>query len=178
MKKLITLILFISLSFNLYSQKVNVETDSFSDKKIITTSWELLSKDSGVFYRFIQNENGIKFLDLAITCYETTIFNEGSELKVKLDTDTMYNLYSMDYSIATIGGGKDASVWLSKNLSARIQYLISGDINKTLETNKVTDVRLYYNLSSGSAYRNVEVKSKESNKLQKAYKMFIDEINK
>ena len=33
MKKLITLILFISLSFNLYSQKVNVETDSFSDKK-------------------------------------------------------------------------------------------------------------------------------------------------
>ena len=90
----------------------------------------------------------------------------------------MYNLYSMDYSIATIGGGKDASVWLSKNLSARIQYLISGDINKTLETNKVTDVRLYYNLSSGSAYRNVEVKSKESNKLQKAYKMFIDEINK
>ena len=185
MKKLITLILFISLSFNLYSQEVNVEIDEFTGKKTVSTSWERLNTEfdlmtsAFVYYQFINNPSGVPILRLAFGSNDGAYFKEGSKVQLKFNNDNIITLINIDNSFTTMGGAKEASsFWMTEIPGVIVKYLLTENIENDAKNYFLTDLRRHYTSSDGSTYTDTKIKKNDAKKFQKTYKMFIDEINK
>ena len=180
MTKRILIFLFI-LSISLYPQKVNVEVDAFSDERIVSTSWEKLHVSlTGlyIYYQFTQNTDGIPFVKFAVAFNDAFFYSQDEELLLKFNNDSISKLKSISYSLATTGGATSASMWLTDVPGSIVNYTLIENTDILLDNNLLTDLRMHYNTSQGRVYLDVKIKSTESKKLQKAYKMFIEEINK
>ena len=185
MKKLIALILFISLSFNLYSQKVNVEIDEFTGDKNISTSFEKVVWDNkkaiAIYFSFLyKNEKVILECGVIPGPSSSIIVSSDSPLAIKFNNDNIVTLKSINYAIATEGGAGVIGTMASyANPGVHVRYSFSSqDDVKLFLDNLITFIRFSYSSSQGDVYKDVEVKEKDAKKLQKTYKMFIDEINK
>ena len=184
MTKRILIFLFI-LSVSLYPQKVNVEVDEFTGEKNISTSWEKIAYDtkSGLVLhaRYLHKNNEIILECVSLFDPNSAIVvTSGSPLAFKFDNNNIIILNSIDYAIAVKGGGSVSGAFGSyqwDGVHLRYKFKSQEDA-RNFSDSLASSVRFSYNGTQGGLYRDGKVKSKDAEKLQKAYKMFKEEIDK
>lgn len=167
MKK-ITLLLFIALLPSLcFAQKVTSKVDDFTGEKVITTSWERIYSGGmtgkNQTHIRLRYEGGIDFLELRLYTDCVASCKKGQEILLKTDNGIV-KLENIEYTLTGPGD------WSPSNINSKLGiYLVCTctDITR-LANESVSKMRI--TLSDG--YRDIELKNKDSTKLQSLVKAF------
>ena len=181
MKKIFCFLLIFIIMPILYSQKVNVSIDEFTDKKIIYTTWETLSINiaSGEWYYRFYSQGGLNVLEIRFMTsnMDVRMVEAGTLMNIKFDDDSKANLYSVETQISSVGGG---SVGLrgAQSLGIWLRYSnLENDLD-IFENKLITLIRINYKNSKGNFYDDLKISGKNAKKLQASYKLLKDELNK
>lgn len=181
MKKIFYFLLIFIIMPILYSQKVNVSIDEFTDKKIIYTTWETLSINiaSGEWYYRFYSQGGLNVLEIRFMTsnMDVRMVEAGTSMNIKFDDDSKANLYSVETQISSVGGG---SVGLrgAQSLGIWLRYSnLENDLD-IFENKLITLIRINYKNSKGNFYDDLKISGKNAKKFQASYKLLKDELNK
>lgn len=164
---------------SLYSQKVKVRVDEFTDKKIIETSWETLAINmSGEWYYRFYSQGGLNVFEIRhMTNLDLRMVEAGTAMNIKFDDDSKANLYSVETQVLSIGGGsvgirgsEAPGIWLRySNLESDLDLF---------EDKLITLIRINYKNIKGNFYYDLKISARRAKKLQASYKLLKDELNK
>ena len=181
MKKIFCILLIFIIMPLLYSQKVNVNIDEFTDKKIIYTSWETLSINvaSGEWYYRFYSQGGLNVLEIRFMTsnMDVRMVEAGTSMNIKFDDDSKANLYSVETQISSIGGGS-VGMRGAQSLGIWLRYSnLENDLD-IFENKLITLIRINYKNSKGNFYDDLKISGKNAKKFQASYKLLKDELNK
>lgn len=179
MKKIFCFLLMFIMMHSLYSQKVKVRVDEFTDKKIIETSWETLAINmSGEWYYRFYSQGGLNVFEIRhMTNLDLRMVEAGTAMNIKFDDDSKANLYSVETQVLSIGGGsvgirgsEAPGIWLRySNLESDLDLF---------EDKLITLIRINYKNIKGNFYYDLKISARRAKKLQASYKLLKDELNK
>ena len=181
MKKIFCILLIFIIMPLLYSQKVNVNIDEFTDKKIIYTSWETLSINvaSGEWYYRFYSQGGLNVLEIRFMTsnMDVRMVEAGTSMNIKFDDDSKANLYSVETQISSIGGGS-VGMRGAQSLGIWLRYSnLENDLD-IFENKLITLIRINYKNSKGNFYDDLKISGKNAKKFQASYKLLKGELNK
>ena len=181
MKKIFCFLLISIIAPLLYSQKVSVSIDEFTDKKIIYTTWETLSINvaSGEWYYRFYSQGGLNVLEIRFMTsnMDVRMVEAGTSMNIKFGDDSKYNLYSVETQISSIGGGS-VGMRGSQSLGIWLRYSnLENDLD-IFENKLITLIRINYKNSKGNFYDDLKISVKNAKKFQASYKLLKDELNK
>ena len=181
MKKIFCFLLIFMIMPLLYSQKVNVSIDEFTDKKIIYTSWETLSINvaSGEWYYRFYSQGGLNVLEIRFMTsnMDVRMVEAGTSMNIKFDDDSKANLYSVETQISSIGGGS-VGMRGAQSLGIWLRYSnLENDLD-IFENKLITLIRINYKDSKGNFYDDLKISGKNAKKFQASYKLLKGELNK
>ena len=181
MKKIFCILLIFIIMPLLYSQKVNVSIDEFTDKKIIYTSWETLSINvaSGEWYYRFYSQGGLNVLEIRFMTsnMDVRMVEAGTSMNIKFDDDSKANLYSVETQISSIGGGS-VGMRGAQSLGIWLRYSnLENDLD-IFENKLITLIRINYKNSKGNFYDDLKISGKNAKKFQASYKLLKGELNK
>ena len=181
MKKIFCILLIFIIMPLLYSQKVNVSIDEFTDKKIIYTTWETLSINvaSGEWYYRFYSQGGLNVLEIRFMTsnMDVRMVEAGTSMNIKFDDDSKANLYSVETQISSIGGGS-VGMRGAQSLGIWLRYSnLENDLD-IFENKLITLIRINYKNSKGNFYDDLKISGKNAKKFQASYKLLKDELNK
>ena len=181
MKKIFCILLIFIIMPLLYSQKVNVNIDEFTDKKIIYTTWETLSINvaSGEWYYRFYSQGGLNVLEIRFMTsnMDVRMVEAGTSMNIKFDDDSKANLYSVETQISSIGGGS-VGMRGAQSLGIWLRYSnLENDLD-IFENKLITLIRINYKNSKGNFYDDLKISGKNAKKFQASYKLLKGELNK
>lgn len=166
MKNLVFIFLFhFILSVSGQTIKENI-VDEFTETSKISTSWETLnmSMKSNIYQRVRKLDNSL-WLNLKISLGGGSVFavNEGAELFLKLESDSVITLHNQDFTVTSKGGGAHNFMG-SAAQGVSLYFKLSKNDLDLLSRIPIAKFRLYLTKS----YIEEGIKSKLANKLKKA----------
>lgn len=181
MKKIFCFLLIFIIMPSLYSQKVNVRVDEFTDKKVIETSWETLSINiaSGEWYYRFYSQGDLNVFEIRFMTsnMDVRMIEAGTPINIKFNDDSKANLYSVATQVSSIGGGA-IGMRGSKSLGIWLRYSnLESDLD-LFENKLITLIRINYKNNQGNFYDDLKISEKNAKKLQASYKLLKDELNK
>jgi hypothetical protein len=184
MKKLILLTALLFPFLMSSAQKIEKSIiDDFTGNKVIYTSWEKIKSNNitgrnQLLARF-RYENNLQYFELKWITGESLGNQSGrfsvaddAKLLLKLSNGEVVTLKSIEYSIAQKGLGT-TGLSFSALYGMHLKY-IGDDISKLSGKEYVTKVRIY----TTDGYVDIELKEKDSKKINELYAIFITEIEK
>lgn len=166
MKKVILLILAMLPVF-CFAQTVKTKIDDFTGEKVVETSWEKIYQGGATGknqtrIRF-RHEGGIDFIEFRIFTDCVASCDKGQEILLKTNSGII-KVYNLEYTLAKPGD------WNPKGVNNKLGiYLVcSGSELEKLKKESVSKIRI--TLSEG--YRDLELKEKDSLKMQELYNQF------
>ncbi|MBV4220919.1 hypothetical protein KSZ35_09415 [Bacteroides xylanisolvens] len=150
-----------------FAQKVNTQIDDFTGEKVITTSWEKIYSGGATGknqtrIRF-RHEGGTDFIEFRIFTDCVASCDKGKEILLKTNSNII-KVYNLEYTLTKPGD------WNPNGINNKLGIYLtcsSSELNK-LSNESVTKMRI--TLSDG--YRDLELKEKDSSKLQSLYNQF------
>lgn len=172
MKKILLIFLILSISINLFSQKIKrSEIDKFTKQYVIETSFEKLSFDGfnaskNISVSFIHQEN-IDVLRVKWITNHVYSISKDNKILFMDNNNNIYNFFNISYVISERGAG---STGLSWSASQGLDFYITGDFDE-LKEKEITRIRIY----TTDGYMDFKISEKYSNKFQSLYKIFEEE---
>lgn len=170
-------ILLMAAGVKAQSIKVN-EVDKFSKERVVYTSFEKISSESvmmmspigkNIWIRFA-HDHGIDFIQLRWCSKEVVAVNSDADIMFLDENGNTYNFKNKEYTLSTHGGG--AVVAFGMDLLGVELYLI-GDCS-VFKDKTMTTIRIY----TTDGYYDFDIKSKYANKINKAYSLFENTLQK
>ena len=155
-------------SIQCFGQKIKKsEIDTFSGKANIETSIvpikQRLTDGAGVFFKF-RNSGDIL---LSMSLYnQGNVIGSDDKIMIKTSDGEVYELLSIDSYVSR------TNIVSGMTISS-IEPTYAGD-SYFFKDKLVTDIRVYFT----DGYVDFEVKEKAAKKIQKAYNLILEEINK
>lgn len=176
-KKILLLILMMIPVFTtVYAQKkVKIESDqidTFTGERIIKTSWARIYRGNKMpyyIYARIIHYGSSTTLALKMTNGDVDAVDKDGELLMK-DTDgKIHTLYASNYTLANIG---DGSIGLVGSNGLGLSVVYKGDLS-FLDKSLIREIRI---MTTSTKY-DVELSTKDQEKLSLLYKIMFDTIN-
>lgn len=169
MKKYIFFIIAIMIPVLASAMKIETdETDEFTGKRTLITSWEGICGQN-IHLRF-RLQNGVQFLDFKMFVNGAVVIGEGEKLMFKSTTDNIGSFSSVRMYSGTIGVG---AVGISgcKNWGISASYR-DGDFSY-FDDNVTRLIRIY----TTDVYFDEKVSESDGKKMIKLYKLFTSALN-
>lgn len=168
MKKNLLLLLIVLLPALCFAQKITSKVDDFTGEKVVTTSWEKVYSGGmtgkNQTHARLRHEGGNDFFEIRLFTDCVASCKKGEKILMKTDKGIV-ELLNTEYKLTGPGD------WSPSSINSKLGiYLVctSSNIAK-LANEKVTKIRI--TLSDG--YRDIELKDKDSSKLQNLVKAFL-----
>lgn len=171
MKRLINILISLMPLFCM-AQSIESKIDDFTGEKVITTSWEKiytggLTGKNQTRVRF-RHENNRDFMEFRLFNDCVTSCNKDDEVLIKTNNG-LVRLSNSTYTLSKPGDWTPSAI----NNKQGIYSICYGDMTK-LKDSKAKKIRFY--LTDG--YRDIELKEKDSEMLNKLYNIFRSELLK
>ena len=168
MKKLITVLMFLTTIFG-YSQKiVENEIDEFTKNRIIRSDWEKVSSTSNLYLNTrISKINDTHYLELKFYPKGVSSISVEDNISFMFESGEVINLHSDKYKISNYGDGSIGIVG-SKAIGFNIDCVLNSNDLEKFKNNIVKKIRI--NKSEG--YSEEELKSKNSEKFRQLFNLF------
>jgi len=171
MKKFLFLVVLIFPSL-VFAQKIKEsKIDDFTGEKVIYTSWETIKKTSAtdnLMFMF-RHENKTIYLHLKWVTNAKTSIEESRDIMFKLNDDKVVKLSCLKDVKSSEGGGA-TGFWLS-GLEG-IDPIYIGDFSAFNSESFAEKVRI----STDKGYKDIDLKVKDTEKINKAYKLLLKEL--
>ena len=159
------------------AQKIDKnEIDEFTGVKTIYTNWEKFKTGNGLtgkdnlMFRFT-SLNGVETFHLKWVTCEMLSIREGAKLMFKMSDNSIITLTSISYAIAAKGDGVTG---LSMSGILGISCIYDGnDIEAFAKDSYLTKLRIY----TTDGYVDIDIKEKDAQKINRAYKLMKEAAN-
>lgn len=144
------------------------ETDEFTGKRTLITSWESICKKK-IHLRF-RYQNGFEFLDFKMFVDDAVVINEGDKIMFKSTTDNIGSFSSVRIYTGTKGGG---SVGLMGSGAWGISATYKNGDFSYFDDNVTRLIRIY----TTDGYYDKKVDEPDGKKIIKLYDLFNSALN-
>lgn len=177
MKKYSILIVLLILSYKAFSQKIDKsEVDDFTGKKAVYTSYEKIKGSMNckniLHFRLI-SESEKEYMQLKWSTDRMLSVSEGENVLLKLSNNDILKCKNLKYVLASNG---DGAVGLNCSKALGVCLDLSIENIEIFKSNDVFVTKIRIQTSEG--YFDIDIKEKDSKKLNKAYSLLSNELKK